>query len=164
MCKSDEVRAHLLNHLYLFADQVLSHGCTETGMVFMPLRSAYEHTLAVQLEWPVIQKFKMSDSEPFGDGRFAMRAAKSGLTTIYGWLGGRPQFCFGNYKLCDFAFAVPTSRAGRSTVNGLTGRGKDPDQQADRMCHMRRVVQSGSQRHLGRSIYSQRRSNEYALD
>ena len=52
----DEVRAHLLNHLHLFARHIIRNRRRIPSMVFMPMRSAQQQPLAIQLERPMLDE------------------------------------------------------------------------------------------------------------
>ena len=67
MCEADEVRAHRLDELHLFADQVVGHRARVARVVFVPMRAAQQQALAVQLERAVLAELEVANAEALRD-------------------------------------------------------------------------------------------------
>ena len=59
--KPNKIRAHLADQLHLLSNEVITHRSGETGMIGMALRAAKENTLAIELEWAMLDELEMAD-------------------------------------------------------------------------------------------------------
>src|SRR6185312_11014713 len=64
--EADEVRAHRLDELHLFADQIIRQGARVASVVFVPMRATQQQTLTVQLEWAMLDELEVTDAEALG--------------------------------------------------------------------------------------------------
>src|SRR6266567_2559014 len=63
--EANEVGTHLTNEPDLLADKVVAHCGSHTRMVCVTLSATQQDSLAVQLEWPVFDKFYWANSKAF---------------------------------------------------------------------------------------------------
>ena len=105
--EADEVRAHGADEAELFADEVVGHGGGDACVVGMARGAAEEDTLAVELEWAVVDEFDVADAEALVELGLASGGGEGDAAGVEVGGIGRPEFGSGDGEGGELGEAGP---------------------------------------------------------